>query len=47
MNEYQKKLSVGIGLMNIIARTQIMEGTFLMEKGRVQGTITTLMIPFK
>lgn len=46
-NEYQKKLSVGIGLMNIIARTQIMEGTFLMEKGRVQGTITTLMIPFK
>lgn len=44
-NEEIKKISTGIGLMNIISRTQIMNGTFLMEKGKLNGTITTLMIP--
>ncbi|MBI2281125.1 MAG: tetratricopeptide repeat protein [Bacteroidetes bacterium] len=44
-NEEQKKLNIGIGLMNIITRTQIMDGTFLMEKGSIKGSIATLIIP--
>lgn len=44
-NEEQKKLNIGIGLMNIITRTQIMDGTFLMERGSIKGSIATLIIP--
>ncbi len=40
-----KAKSNGIGLMNITARTQIMNGTFLIEKGKIKGTTSTLIIP--
>ncbi len=35
----------GIGIINIIMRTKLLNGVFLLEKGKVKGTIATLIIP--